>query len=312
MKSRRIAILLIAGCVFSACAYIPPQEAIARRVSPDYTATGSNENARAYLYGNRTVLEFDGSPVFLSIKDETGAAVDYEKVGAYYRLPRRLDTFTVWANGSSVTFSAVATTRVFSAPTQSPAAIEAQRESPADAQLAELLKLSQKQIAEARRVLDATGKNPSATGAELFEVSQRLDEIETRLKTASTATLRVSFPTAGTVFKLGARQATILINAAKWAERIKVSGYTDSPIASPMDAKVALGRALAARNFLVKNGVSSDKITISSQPEGAFVAPNITKEGRALNRRVEIEVMNARIAALTTRTMKLATVKVDK
>jgi outer membrane protein OmpA-like peptidoglycan-associated protein len=45
---------------------------------------------------------------------------------------------------------------------------------------------------------------------------------------------------------------------------------------------------LAARNFLVKNGVLAEKINVFSQKGGRLIAPNITK-GRALNRRVEIE-----------------------
>jgi len=60
-------------------------------------------------------------------------------------------------------------------------------------------------------------------------------------------------------------------------------------VAGQRDAKIALGRALAARNFLVKNSVVAEKINVFSQEGGRFIAPNITK-GRALKRRVEIEI----------------------
>ena len=322
MKPARIAILLASSIVFASCAYVPPHDGVARRVSPDYTTTGDNTNTRAYLYGNHTVLEFEGSPVFLSIKDEAGATVEYEKVGPYYRLNRRLDNFTVWVNGSSVTFTTVATTRVFSAPSQKIAAPKSEpvklsveeitRENQADADIAELLKLSDKQLAEVRHVLDTTGKNPRATGAELFAVSQRLDEIEARLITASAAIVRVSFPTAGMAFKPNPQQAAVLIDSAKTAQQVNVSGHTDSRVAGAMDAKIALGRANAARKYLVDNGVQPDKIKVTSQADGGFVAPNITKEGRALNRRVEIEFVNARIAELKSQTMKLASAKAGK
>jgi hypothetical protein len=57
------------------------------------------------------------------VKDENGNAVDYERVGGrYYRLNRRLDTFTTVVNGRSITFTGEQTTKthVFSAPIHAP------------------------------------------------------------------------------------------------------------------------------------------------------------------------------------------------
>jgi len=79
-----------------------------------------------------------------------------------------------------------------------------------------------------------------------------------------------------------------LIRSAKTADHINISGHTDAQVAGPRDAKITLGRALAARNFLVNSGIVAEKINVFSQADGRFIAPNITK-GRALNRRVEIE-----------------------
>lgn len=85
MKLTRIALLLATSAFVSACAYVPPKEGAARRVSPDYTAIGAVDSARAYSYGKRTLLEFDGTPGFLAVRDENGVSVDYERVGQYYR-----------------------------------------------------------------------------------------------------------------------------------------------------------------------------------------------------------------------------------
>ena len=122
MKHARISFLLASSAFFSACAYTPFHDGVVHRVSQDYTATGAVEGTRAYIYGNRTVLEFDKSPAFLSVKDEKGNAVDYERVGRYYRLTRRLDTFTTVVNGRSITFTGEPTTQthVFSAPIPAP------------------------------------------------------------------------------------------------------------------------------------------------------------------------------------------------
>lgn len=322
MKPARIALCLAATGLFTACAYVPPKEDAARRVSPDYVATGTVEDARAFVYGKVTLLEFDTTPAFVAVRDASGASVEYERVGRYYRLARVLDTFTVWVNGRSVTFSAPMTTRVFSAPiaaapvqaaeaAQAPeavkvAALEAPTAKPGDEDVAALLKLCEKQLAEVRGLLDAASKNPTATGEELFKVNERLDEIEARMVTAAAAIVKVTFPTGGTAFNPRPEVAEVLIASGKAADRVNVRGRTDSRVAGSLDAKIALGRAMAARTFLVDHGVSADKIRVFSQAEGDFAAPNVTKEGRALNRRVEIEFVNARIAELKGQSIKLA------
>ncbi len=323
MKPARIALYLAAAGLFSACAYVPPTETAARRVSPDYMATGGIEDARAYVYGSVTLLEFGNStPALLTIRDESGASVDYERVGRYYRLARVVDSFTVWANGQSVTFTAPMTTRIFSTPTAAAPAlvpelaqaadvvkvarVEAPTAQPGDADVAALLKLCESQLAEVRRLLDEGSKNPKATGQELFDVHARLDEIEARMLTAAAAIVKVSFPTGGTAFKPSPKVAEVLIASGKAADSINVHGRTDARVAGPADARIALARAMAARKFLVDHGVSPEKIKVFSQADGSFAAPNVTKEGRAINRRVEIEFINARIAELKGGTVKLA------
>lgn len=157
-----------------------------------------------------------------------------------------------------------------------------------------------------RRLLEQASTNPKATGQELFDVNARLDEIEARMVTAAAAIVKVSFPTGSTAFNPSPEVAEVLIASGKAADRVNVRGRTDSRIAGSLDAKIALGRAMAARKFLVDHGVSADKIRVFSQADGDFAAPNVTKEGRALNRRVEIEFVNARIAELKGQSVKLA------
>ena len=84
MKHVRISFLLASSTFFSACAYTPFHDGVAHRVSQDYTATGAVEGTRAYIYGNRTVLEFDKSPAFLSVKDEKGNPLDVSEIVVRY------------------------------------------------------------------------------------------------------------------------------------------------------------------------------------------------------------------------------------
>lgn len=296
MKHARISFLLASSTFFSACAYIPFHDGVAHRVSQDYKATGAVEGTWAYIYGNRTVLEFDKAPAFLSVKDEKGNAVDYERVGRYYRLNRRFETFTAVINGRSITFTGEPTTQthVFSAPIASPSepvkliAIEATPASYKNADINALHELAKKQLEVIRLNIADANKNPKTNRDQLAEINTRLNDIENRLNKYTSAIVFVTFPRYSTAFNPGSEVATVLNQSAKTADHINISGYTDARVAGPRDAKIALSRALAARNFLVNNGVLAEKINVFSQADGRFIALNFTK-GRALNRRVEIE-----------------------
>jgi outer membrane protein OmpA-like peptidoglycan-associated protein len=287
-------------------------------VSPDYTASGNIEDARAYLYAGHTVLEFDrADPALLVIRDETGAAVNYEKVGRLFMLERHLDKFTLWLNGSSTTFAAVPVTRIYSAPSAAtvlsnepePARImmaQAEPDVVKDPDVSALLKLSEIQLNEVRQAIAAASQNPNTSSAELQALNHRMDLIEARLVTAAAAIVRISFPTGSMNFKPLPDVAKVLIASAKGADAVNVHGHTDARIAGPDDAKIALGRALAARTFLLKNGIAGKKISVFSTAAGDFSVPNVTHNGRSINRRVEFEFVNSRIAKLKSQALGLA------
>lgn len=73
-------------------------------------------------------------------------------------------------------------------------------------------------------------------------------------------------------------------------DKIKITGYTDSTGPSDFNKKLSLRRAEAVRAYLVSIGVDPSKLEIVGEGEDKPVADNGTKEGRAKNRRVEIEV----------------------
>ncbi|MCW8167040.1 OmpA family protein [Verminephrobacter aporrectodeae subsp. tuberculatae] len=229
------------------------------------------------------------------------------------------------AHGASPDYGNTTTTRVFStpatkAPTQAPPStnggdvvkratdeITAAKPKPGDDDVVALLKLCESQLEKTRYLFDAASKNPQSTGEELFNVYQRLDGIEDRMVTASAAIVQVSFPTGSTALKPSAEIAQVLIAAGKAANVVNVRGRTDSKVAGALYAKIALGRAMAARKFLIDHGISTDKIKVSSQADGDFAATNNTTQGRAFNRRVEFEFVNTRIAELKGQPVKLAT-----
>ncbi len=72
---------------------------------------------------------------------------------------------------------------------------------------------------------------------------------------------------------------------------IRLTGHTDN-IGSD-EANMALGnaRAESVRQYLISKGVSPDKITVISKGETEPIADNSTEQGRAQNRRTELQVI---------------------
>jgi outer membrane protein OmpA-like peptidoglycan-associated protein len=76
-------------------------------------------------------------------------------------------------------------------------------------------------------------------------------------------------------------------------ESVGIYGHTDSDGSDAYNLKLALRRAESIRQYLIARGVPADKIQSFGEGERKPVADNATKEGRAKNRRVEIEIHGA-------------------
>lgn len=330
MKVVRVLFLITFGAFLSACttlmSFMPQEEVcVARRVSADYIMTGTVENIRAYLYGNRTVLELDtSSSPSLFVTDEMGAFVAYEKIGQLYRLARRLDSFNVRVNHQLARF--VATTPLMSVAAPAKTVVESAKPvvavvaatkpvpvvvkpvvtKPSDNDalvIAQLLALSEKQLQTMRQtsaIIIKKSHQPQSKGKKSNSntLNARIDKMEARFVTASSASLQVHFATASVLFKPSPEVSKILLASANIASQIIVRGYTGSAVGGQINAKVALSRALDARQFLMSHGIPSEKIKVFAQAESDVVAFNSTPEGKAFNRRVEIELVHPLIAEL--------------
>jgi outer membrane protein OmpA-like peptidoglycan-associated protein len=76
-------------------------------------------------------------------------------------------------------------------------------------------------------------------------------------------------------------------------KKIVIEGHTDSQGKDDFNKQLSQRRAEAVRSYLVSRGVSSDMIQAVGKGEVEPIADNKTAEGRANNRRVEIEIDNA-------------------
>ena len=77
-------------------------------------------------------------------------------------------------------------------------------------------------------------------------------------------------------------------------EVIIAVGHTDSVGADAYNQKLSVNRAEAVKAYLVSKGIEKNRVYTEGKGEKQPVADNRTKEGRAKNRRVEIEVVGTR------------------
>lgn len=73
--------------------------------------------------------------------------------------------------------------------------------------------------------------------------------------------------------------------------KIEVKGHTDNVGTEDFNMKLSKERAQAVVEYLVKKGVSRNKLTYSYYGMSKPLASNDTEEGRTINRRVEFEIL---------------------
>jgi OOP family OmpA-OmpF porin len=77
-------------------------------------------------------------------------------------------------------------------------------------------------------------------------------------------------------------------------EVIIAIGHTDSIGSNAYNQKLSVRRANSVKAYLVSKGIEANRIYTEGKGETQPIADNRTKEGRAKNRRVEIEVVGSR------------------
>ena len=87
-----------------------------------------------------------------------------------------------------------------------------------------------------------------------------------------------------------------LVNKVKGIslEVIIAVGHTDSIGKDGYNQKLSVARSEAVKAYLVSKGIEKNRVYTEGKGEKQPVADNKTSEGRAKNRRVEIEVVGTR------------------
>jgi putative exosortase-associated protein (TIGR04073 family) len=119
--------------------------------------------------------------------------------------------------------------------------------------------------------------------------------------------LLVSFPgdllfdTGESTIRPGARQrlksvaATLTQNPEN---RIQIQGFTDSTGSDRRNLRLSADRASAVSRYMIAQGVAANRIETAGYGATRAIASNDTVEGRAINRRVEIQVRAGGVSAV--------------
>lgn len=89
---------------------------------------------------------------------------------------------------------------------------------------------------------------------------------------------------------LSADEARQIAEAARDAPLVVLRGRTDGTRESAAESRVARARAAAVQAWLVRAGADPARVRATWQPVGDHAGDNGMEPGRALNRRVEIEI----------------------
>lgn len=154
----------------------------------------------------------------------------------------------------------------------------------ADSLESEILK-QEKELAALRLQNEATSK-------ELFNIQAKLDLAASSSINASV--YQVFFDTDATSLRFGAsKNLETIAEALKRspsALKIHVDGHTDDTGSVSYNEELAIARAESVAASLIALGISQDQLIVDSFAATRPIASNITKEGRQLNRRVDVYI----------------------
>jgi len=161
--------------------------------------------------------------------------------------------------------------------------------------------------------LEATKAQASLLREDLAAERERarkiMEDAQKRFAELQSSVLSVSRDARGTIISMADilfatgkadLQPTLKENLAKIAgilivykdPKLVVEGHTDSTGSKELNQKLSEDRAANVKNYLIEQGVASERLTSIGRGKDKPIADNKTKEGQAKNRRVELIIQD--------------------
>lgn len=167
------------------------------------------------------------------------------------------------------------------------------------------LRLSELKPGEYRARIDSTGFLPSVTtfAVKVREESLVSVQLVSVPKTASVKIAGDKIKVKGTIYfapntaAIESRSTPLLVEIASVLMghpellQVEIQGHTDDSGAPARNAQLSEDRAVAVKDWLVKAGVERDRLLAKGYGAEKPIAPNVTEQTRAKNRRVEFVVL---------------------
>lgn len=184
-----------------------------------------------------------------------------------------------------------------------PPTVDESRRRPANAATAVELQVCKSELQNTRLLATEAGRlaeTAAATLANTAATQQALASLPplNEKKPRGNSVYSVRFEFGSSQVDVPADLAKALTDEAKGAPLVMLRGRTDGSSDSAAETRIARERATAVRDYLVAAGVDPSIIRTTYQPSGDHAADNSGTTGRALNRRVEIEIYQALPVAL--------------
>ncbi|MFH7043309.1 OmpA family protein [Paucibacter sp. JuS9] len=182
-----------------------------------------------------------------------------------------------------------------------PPSVDESRKRPANTAMAVELQVCKNDLQNTRlRAIESgrAAETSAVTQANIAALQQALTGLQAQALMPAAAVrpnsiFTVRFDYGSTRFNIPTDVALDLTREAKAAPLILLRGRTDGIGDAPIESHIARARARAVSDYLLAAGVNPSQIRATYQGTGDHAADNQTARGRALNRRVEIEIYRA-------------------
>lgn len=178
-----------------------------------------------------------------------------------------------------------------------PPTVDESQKRPVNSAMAVELQVCKNDLQNTRILANESGRLAESTAATVQQLAARQQAIAA-LQTRATApqansvfTLRFEF--GSTKVAVPAEMSAAMVEEARAAPLVVLKGRTDGATDTSAESRIARERAAAVRDYLVAAGIDAARIRATYQPAGDHAADNAAVTGRAMNRRVEVEVYRA-------------------